>query len=293
MNLKKYLVYIKVVETGSLTKAAELLNYTQPGISQMISSLEEEYGFPLLLRHKNGVSPTKNGLTVLVAMKEMQRGYEKLIETVNQINGLETGEIRIGAYTSITTNWMPKILGEFKKSYPFIKIQIHEGNATELDHWLEEDKIDFGIGTSHNNKWVFEALYEDPIVVVMNSQHRLTRLDRINLKETEAAEFILPYPDSHFEVHELFKKEHIKPNVAYQVKGDETIISMVSYNLGISLLPNLLLNNCRENIVTKPLENLESRKIGILLNTTKHSETPSVKRMIEFIKEWVYKNKQD
>ncbi|WP_142339092.1 LysR family transcriptional regulator, partial [Priestia megaterium] len=83
MSLKKYSAYIKVIETGSLTKAAEILNYTQPNISQMISSLEEEYGFPLLIRQKNGVKPTKNGLAVLPAMRELQRGYEKLFETVH------------------------------------------------------------------------------------------------------------------------------------------------------------------------------------------------------------------
>ncbi len=290
MNLKKYFAYIKVVETGSLTKAAEMLNYTQPGMSQMITSLEEEYGFPLLLRHKNGVTPTKNGLTVLAAMREIQRGYEKLSETVNEINGLETGEIRIGAYTSIATNWMPKILGEFKKLYPFIEIQIHEGNASELDHWLEEGKIDFGIGTFYNKKWNFEALFEDPIVVVMNSQHPLAELNLIPLRATESAEFILPYSDTHFEVHQVFKEEQIEPNIAYRIKGDETIISMIRYNLGISLLPSLLLTNCTNDIVMKPLKNPVSRKIGILLHTTKHSQTPSVNKMIDFIKEWIKKN---
>lgn len=292
MNIKKYLAYIKVVETGSLTKAAEMLNYTQPSISQMISSLEAVYGFPLLIRHKNGVAPTKNGVQVLTAMKEIHRGYEMLKETVNQINGLETGEIRIGAYSSITTNWMPEILEEFKKLYPFIKIHLYEGNATELDQWLEEDIIDFGIGTSHNNKWGFEKLFEDQMVVVMNPQHRLAGLDRIILHEIESVEFILPNTDSHFEVHQIFKKEQVHPNVAYRVKGDETIISMVRQNLGISLLPKLLLKHCTEDIAIRPLENEVSRKIGILIRTLKHSQTPSVHKMTDFIKKWVNNNNE-
>lgn len=185
---------------------------------------------------------------------------------------------------------MPKILGEFKKLHPFIEIQIYEGNASELGHWLEEDKIDFGIGTSHNNKWDFEALFEDPIVVIMSPQHPLAELNQIPLEVTVSAEFILPYSDSHFEVHGIFKKKQIKPNVAYQIRGDETIISMVRNNLGISLLPYLLLNRCTEDIVIKPLKSHVSRQIGILMNTTKHSQTPSVNKIINFIKEWVKKN---
>src|SRR6478736_4250808 len=261
MSLKKYSAYIKVVEVGSLTKAAEMLNYTQPNISQMISSLEEECGFPLLVRQKNGVKPTKNGLAVLPAMREIQRGYEKLSENVNQINGLETG-----------------------------KIQIYEGNASELNHWLEEDQIDFGIGTSHNNKWDFQPLVEDPILVIMSPQHKLAKLNLITLEAIESAEFILPYSDSHLEVHNVFKKEQILPKIAYQVRGDETIISMVKNNLGISLLPNLLLSRCTEHIVIKPLEINVSRQLGILMNTKKHVQTPSVNKMIHFINEWVKRN---
>lgn len=290
MSLKKYSAYIKVIEMGSLTRAAEILNYTQPNISQMISSLEEECGFPLLIRQKNGVKPTKNGLAVLPAIREMQRGYERLLETVHQINGLETGKIRIGAYTSIATNWLPKIVEEFKHLYPGIEIQLYEGNASELNNWLEEDQIDFGIGTTHNNKWDFQSLVKEPILVIMSPQHKLAKLNLIPLKAIESSEFILPYSDSHFEVHNIFKKEKILPKIAYQVRGDETIISMVKNNLGISLLPNLLLSRCTKDIVIKPLEINISRELGILMNIRKNAQTPSVNKMIHFINEWIKKN---
>ncbi|YCA42485.1 LysR family transcriptional regulator [Bacillus sp. JZ8] len=290
MSLKKYFAYITVVETGSLTKAAEKLNYTQPNISQMINSLEEEYGFPLLLRQKNGVKPTKNGLAVLHGMREIQRGYKNLSETVNGINGLETGKIRIGAYTSLTTNWLPNILKEFKRQYPFIEIQVYEGNASELDHWLEEDQIDFGIGTVHNHKWEFQALFEDPIMVIMNAQHELAKRDFISLEAIESVEFILPYSDSLFEVHNIFKKAQMNPNVAYQIRGDETIISMVRSNLGISLLPKLLLKRCSTDIAIKPLKTQVFRQIGVLLNTKRGAQTPSVDKMVHFIDQWTRKN---
>ena len=140
---------------------------------------------------------------------------------------------------------MPKIFSEFKKIYPFIEIQLYEGNTSELDHWLEleEDKIDFAIGSSHNNKWHFLFLLEDPIVAVMSSQHELAQLDVLNLKVKESAD-ILPYSDSLFEIRDFIKKEGIKLQVAYQIREDETIIAMVQSNLGISLLPRLLISNC-------------------------------------------------
>lgn len=293
MNLKKYNAYIKVVETGSLTKAAEMLNYTQPGISQMISSLEEEYGFPLLIRQKNGVTPTTNGLSVLHAMFEIQRGYERLTETVNEINGLETGTIRLGAYTSITTNWLPEIIREFKTIYPRIEIQVYEGTATELEYWLEKDIIDFAIGTTLNDKWHFETLVKDPIVAIMSSNHELVELDSLPLKVVETTDFILPYTNTFLEIHEIFKKEKIKPKISYQIKGDNTIISMVKNNLGISLVPKLLLSGYTDDIVIKPLQRDFYRQVGIFMNTAKNSQTPSVNKIIQFINEWINKKKQN
>lgn len=293
MNLKKYNAYIKVVETGSLTKAAEMLNYTQPGISQMISSLEEEYGFPLLIRQKNGVTPTTNGLSVLHAMFEIQRGYERLTETVNEINGLETGTIRLGAYTSITTNWLPEIIREFKTIYPRIEIQVYEGTATELEYWLEKDIIDFAIGTTLNDKWHFETLVKDPIVAIMSSNHELVELDSLPLEVVETTDFILPYTNTFLEIHEIFKKEKIKPKISYQIKGDNTIISMVKNNLGISLVPKLLLSGYTDDIVIKPLQRDFYRQVGIFMNTAKNSQTPSVNKIIQFINEWINKKKQN
>ncbi|KKB42871.1 LysR family transcriptional regulator [Bacillus thermotolerans] len=288
MSLKKYMAYIKTVETGSLTKAAEILNYTQPSISQMISSLEEEYGFPLLVRQKNGVKPTENGWKVLKPMREIQKGYERLYETVHHINGLETGTIRIGAYISITASWMPKILSDFKQLYPSIEIQLFEGNASELDHWLEEDIIDFAIGSSHNGKWDFRFLLEDPIVAIMNDQHKLAELKSFPLQAMETTDCILPYPDSLFEIHRFIKKAGIKPQMAYQIRGDETIIAMVRNNLGISLLPQLLLSNSNlENIAVKPISQPVSRNVGVLTNKTKHMQTPSITKMIQFIEDWI------
>lgn len=104
----------------------------------------------------------------------------------------------------------------------------------------------------------------------------------------EFVECIMPYSDSLFEVHDLIKKEGIKPRIAYQIRGDETIIAMVRNNLGISLLPRLLLDNAHlDDIIIKPLSSPLSRKIGILTKTIKHAQTPSINKMIHFIEGWV------
>jgi len=80
MSLKKYRAFVETVDLGSLTKAAEKLNYTQPGISHMILSLENEFGFPLLIRGKNGVTPTPEAEKLMVFLRQIVNGEEKLKE---------------------------------------------------------------------------------------------------------------------------------------------------------------------------------------------------------------------
>ncbi len=71
MGASRYEVFCKVVELGSLTQAAEVLGYTQPGISHIISAMEEEFGFPLLIRSRSGVRPTADGERVLPIIRRI------------------------------------------------------------------------------------------------------------------------------------------------------------------------------------------------------------------------------
>ena len=80
MSILKYSAFLKAVEYGSLTKAAEALVYTQPGISHMISSLEKEMGFPLLIRGKDGVFPTENAKPLIYYMQQIVSADETLKE---------------------------------------------------------------------------------------------------------------------------------------------------------------------------------------------------------------------
>ena len=98
MNLQKYLAFVKTVECGSFTKAAEILNYSQSGISRMIHDLEKEWKVLLLERSRGGVRLTSDGLKLLPYAENVCREYEKLQMQVDELNGLKSGLIRIGAF---------------------------------------------------------------------------------------------------------------------------------------------------------------------------------------------------
>lgn len=95
----------------------------------------------------------------------------------------------------------------------------------------------------------------------------------------------MPYPETHFDVLKVLKEEKITPRVAYQIRGDEAIIAMVRNNLGISILPQLLVNDC--DVLIKRFDRYVSRQLGILTAHAKETQTPSVQKLIQCIQEWV------
>ena len=87
MNLQKYMAFVKTVEYGSFTKAAEILNYSQSGISRMIHDLEQEWKVTLLERGRGGVSLTSDGMKLLPYAENVCREYEKLQVQVEELTG--------------------------------------------------------------------------------------------------------------------------------------------------------------------------------------------------------------
>ena len=144
MNLLKYMAFVKTVECGSFTKASEILNYSQSGISRMIRDLESTWKVSLLERDRNGVKLTSEGMQLLPYVKNICEEYQKLQMQVDEFNGLQSGKIRIGTFSSAATHWMPKIIEAFQKDYPGIEYELLLGEYSEIETWIGDGHVDCG-----------------------------------------------------------------------------------------------------------------------------------------------------
>ena len=132
MDFKKCEALLAAIDTGSFTKAAEQLHYTPSGISHMMTNLEAELGFPLLYRSKTGVVPTPSALELMPVLREMADCANRFEQISSRINGLQTGRLTIGVYTSIATCWLPPVIKAFAASYPGIRIILKAVSYTHL-----------------------------------------------------------------------------------------------------------------------------------------------------------------
>ncbi len=284
MNLQKYLSFVKTVEYGSFTKAAEILNYTQSGVSRMIADLEKEWGVTLLERSKNGVKPTSDGLKLLPFAQNLCADFDKLKMQVDELNGLESGLIRIGTFSSVATHWLPNIIKEFQKDYPNIDYELLLGDYTEIEEWIHTGRVDCGflrLPTHPDFETVF--LEEDKLMAIIPENHPLKDLDKFPVTALCDEPFMLLEKGAKAEISEIFERNNLTPNVKFTTWDDYAVMSMVESGLGIAILPELILKRVPYKIIAKELDVPAFRNIGLALRDKKPASL-AVKRFIDYLK---------
>lgn len=283
MNIQKYLAFVKAVEYGSFTKAADALNYTQSGISRMINDLESEWGVSLLERGRSGISLTSDGTKLLPQLKRICNEHEILKMQVEDLHNIQSGIIRIGTFSSVATHWLPNMIKLFKKDYPNIYFELLLGDYTEIENWIIEGRVDFGflrLPTKPELDTIF--LEEDRLLVVIPQDHLYADCNKFPIKELLNSPFMLLEKGAKAEISEIFEKHQITPIIDFTTWDDYAIMSMVESGLGISILPELILRRIPYKVIAKELEVPAFRKIGIAMREQKSLSLAS-KSFLEYL----------
>ena len=281
--IQKYKALLKTVEYGSFTKAAEALRYTQSGVSRMIQDLEREWEITLFDRSRGGLHLTKEGQALLPHLQRIVNEEEKMLQQIYALKNIETGTIRIGTFSSVATHWLPNIIKRFKKDYPSIEFELLLGDYKEIERWVEEGKVDFGFLSGQLTR-PLETMFveEDRMLAVIPKNHKCAFDEVFPLRELSASPFMLLEKGESEVISALFKEHNIQPMVHFKTWDDYAIMSMVENELGISILPELILKRIPYDVVVKELEVPAYRSIYIGM---KEHKTLSIaaKRFLTYI----------
>ena len=283
MNLQKYLAFVKAAELGSFTKAAQSLNYTQSGISRMIHDLEKEWEMFLFERGREGIRLTSDGAKLLPQLKRICNEHVILMRQIGDLNDMQSGIIRIGTFSSAATHWLPNIIKIFKRDYPKMDFELLLGDYTEIEGWILEGRIDFGFLRLPTTAELETVLLEkDRLLVVMPEDHLLADREKFPINELINNPFMLLEKGAKAEIAEIFEQHQISPEVHFTTWDDYAIMSMVENGLGISILPELILQRIPYRIVAKELEVPAYRQIGIAMREQK-SLSRGAKRFLDYL----------
>ncbi|SFL48382.1 LysR family transcriptional regulator [Pelosinus propionicus] len=287
MTISKYEIFNTIVELGSLTKTAEKLHLTQSGVSYAISTLESELGFTLLKRNRSGVSLTSNGERILIFIQKILQQEELLQQEVISIKSLNTGTVRLGTLSSVSTQWLPGILSQFHETYPQIEVKTYLGCYDEMSDWISNSTIDFGFVSLPTSK-AFEVmpLKKDKLVVLLPPNHPLQHEKFISFSQLKGEHFIMPQWGSDDNIKRLLHENKVNLHVKYELMEERTIFAMVQRGLGISILPELILINVPEDIHIVELEKADYRILGLASLSMKNL-SPAGKKFIACTRSWL------
>lgn len=287
MDIRKYEVIIKAAECGNLTKAGESFGYTQSGVSHMIKSVEEEFGFRIFLRGRDGVSLTPDGERVIPALREIVKWNESLGQTVSAINGLIRGQLRIGSFTSIAIHWLPKIIRRFQENYPNISIDITEGGISALESALEEGAVDLTfMSVQPGRSFDRILLRKDPFLAILPKGHPMAGEKKFPLEAFNGVDFILVTHGFDYDTNRILKKYSLTPSIKFTSHDDHTVFSMVENGLGVSILPELVMRSYSGRGVTLPLVPEVSRDLALCVPSFADA-SPACRRFIEYVKKMI------
>lgn len=289
MSLKKYEAFVKTVELGSLTKAAEALNSTQSRISHIITDLEQAYGMTLMHRSRSGIELTRAGMLLLPRMRAVLEKDRELRLLAADIRSADAGTVRLGAFTSVAVHWLPGMIRSFQEAHPRVELKMLNGDYHDMELWLRQGDIDLGFVSLPAPQGVRAIpLAQDPLVVILPRGHRLAQLERIPIQELGRDPFISLLQSSSQDIHRVLDYAGVKPNIKFTTKDDYAILAMVEQGLGISIVPQLLLRGRMQNLEIRPLEPQTSRTIALAV--PEDQALPVVEAFMETAVAWVKDN---
>lgn len=264
MDTRKYAALKRVVETGRFSKAADELGYTQSALSQAISSLEGELGFTLLDRSRTGARLTREGRALYPLVEQVLNAQRAVEEKAGEINGLESGVVRIGTIASISAHWLPGLIREFEEAHPGVTFVIHQGDYTLIPEWIRGGLIDFGfVNPRAVSGLALTPLAEGAMSAVLPKGHRLAKRKTVPLCELAREPFILLEEGSYYEPLEAFAECGCKPAVKYTIHDDYSIMAMVEQGLGVTVLANLIMKRSPYQLEVRPTDPPITRSIAL------------------------------
>lgn len=303
---KKY-VY-EVYKERSFTKAAQNLYISQPSLSARIKKIEETIGEPLFDRSTTPLQLTEVGKVYIEAAEEITQIEQRVENYINDLAGLKTGNLAVGASTLFAAYVVPSLITQFNQKFPDVHIQLIEGNTAELEEMLGSNALDFVIDNYHYDSILYnkELYCEENILLAVpkhfaiNEELGMYQLSYKNIKNKNylnqkypavpLGRFAdLPFimltqgNDTRTRGDRLCRNVGFKPNIVLEFNQQSTAYMASSTQLGATFISDILVSQLPafENLVYYKLDGEEAkRKVFFYYKTHKYK----TRVMEEFIR---------
>ena len=287
MEIQQLYYYMELCKQKNFTEAGYACNMTQGALSKQIRKLENELGITLIRRNTRKFELSKEGEIFLSYAKKMTGTYEEMLKNVQK-----NQEIKIGCMPVLAPYHFARLVADFRKEYPDIKLVIDERIASEIQE--NSDRYDFLILRENmmedQKKFRFSPLYDDKLCAVLYEKHPLYGRDRLQLKELKVDVFIFPERGSgSYEVfYKSCEKAGFEPKIAFEFPQANTIMSFVSEGVGVTITFSTVYREAKcAGVKMIPLEDELHSVISLFYRKNKPLDYAK-KQFLNYVREHLY-----
>ena len=266
MNLAAFEAFVKVMETGSISLAADQLFITQPAVTKRIHSLEDYFGVKLFESAGRGVQATHAAHSLLPKVKNWLNELGDIHHTLSHEQGQVQGKLKIGTSHHIGLHHLPNHLRHYVQDFPNLKLDVHFVDSEQAHEQVIAGDLELAFLTlppQGDDRLKYVTIWNDPLVFVAAPFHPLAQQKNLTLEDLLAYSSLLPSAQTYTTQITLaeFEKQGVKPKITMSNNPLESIRMLVSIGLGWSVLPKTLVNHDLQQLDI-PLE--MNRQLGMV-----------------------------
>ena len=303
MELRHLRYFLAVADAGGFTAAARRLHLAQPALSQQVRALEEELGVKLIERDARTRGLTEAGTQLALRARRMLLEAEAAVDEMTAYGDARRGCVRFGsALQSLTEGRLPRLLVEFHRRSPDVRIAFREAHTATLLADLAEGHLDLALVhldggdvavesrvEAGRAQLVIESLYREPLVLAVGPQHRLARRATVRFAELAEEPFVSFGPGSTVRslVARAAQQSGFEPRITVSAMNLGTVRAMVSAGLGVSVLPRSALT-----LPGPPLRGLRliapaSSRVVVLAHNAIRYRSPTTQHFGKFLRDCI------
>ncbi len=270
VNLRHLEAFVAVARLCSFTRAARLLNVSQPALTVQIRQLEETLTVRLLDRNTRSVRLTRVGEELAPVFEKLLAEIDAVVASAKALSTRSKGVVRVAALPSISATLLPRVIAGFRRQYPGVSVVVRDTVEQQVVSMVRAEEVDLGIGSPEDAAadLDFTLLFKDHMSLVMSAGSPLLRKKQIGLSDLTGFPLILLSPES--SVRHLLDRAldslGVTASPEYEVTLMSTAAGLVRAGLGVAVLPSAALEMGElTGLRSRPLrEPMLTREIGVL-----------------------------
>ncbi|WP_433334521.1 LysR substrate-binding domain-containing protein [Spirillospora sp. CA-294931] len=283
--------FLKVVQAGSYSAAAQELGYTQPAITQQMKALERAVGMPLFIRVGRGLRLTEAGT-------ELARHAESIVDDLTTAHRrlralakLEAGTVRLCSFPSASATLVPTMVARLLADHPGVRVELHEAEPPESLHRLERGESDIALTFDYRDletevsaELVKIPLLDDLLTVVLPTGHPLSRPHVVRLTDLTDERWIAGCPRCRANLLHMCAEEGFVPDIVFTTDDNLAVQGLVAAGVGVAMMPELVLSVLRHPKVTARMVSCRpTRQISAYV-LSDHERVPAIGLAIRELK---------